>query len=85
MLSDSRQIAALLLNIAPPPPRAPSVCYTRRGVSLHRTMCEAVLQERMLTETAAPQVLPSGRYFYNEFLTAMMEQTPEDKDTGKQD
>eukprot|EP00892_Ulva_mutabilis_P000697 jgi/Ulvmu1/10628/UM066_0007.1 len=31
------------------------------------------------------QVLPTGRYFYNEFLSAMMEMTPDDNDTGKQD
>lgn len=34
---------------------------------------------------ALVQVLPTGRYFYNEFLTAMMEMTPDEQDTGKQD
>ena len=31
------------------------------------------------------KVLATGRYFYNEYLSAMMEKASEDEDTGNQD
>lgn len=40
---------------------------------------------RYVREHSKLQVLATGRFFYNEYLSAMMDKSPKDGDTGKQD